>query len=170
MKMRLKICCTLVLVLALVYAVIRYDAYLQSVVGSVSTSIRVDNHDATHYTMRYTKFNRVYHQLNLSRISKYYTIPLHYNLTRFEVNNCPFILEVQYNLYAEVNDTFHLLEANVTHFHEVIWSGKPKLHPAHLIGAILAFFIAPGLLIAFAISKFIGRIQQHRYAHMHFSC
>jgi hypothetical protein len=129
MKRSLRLCYVLVLVIVLVYAGTRYDAHLQSVVGSVSTSIRVENRDATHYTMRYTKFNRAYHQPNHSRISAYHTILLHYNLTRFEVNNCPFTFEVQYDLYAEVNGVFQQLEANVTHVHEVTWSGEPELNP-----------------------------------------
>jgi hypothetical protein len=156
----LRIWCTLILVIISVYASIRYDAYLQSIAGSALTSIRVNNRDATHYTLRYTKFNRAYHQPHLSRISIYHTIPLHYNLTRFEVNNCPFTFEVQYDLYVEANDTFHLLEANVTHVHEVTWSGDPELNPTHLVGAILAFFIASGILLCLLYPKYTGNSRQ----------
>jgi hypothetical protein len=66
---------------------------------------------------------------------------------------------VQYDLYAEVNGVFQQLEANVTHVHEVTWSGEPELNPAHLLGAILAFFIAPGILIVFTISRIVPKIR-----------
>jgi hypothetical protein len=36
---------------------------------------------------------------------------------------------------------------------EVSWSGDPELNLGHLITFTLTFLIAPGLLIAFAISR-----------------
>ena len=83
-------------------------------------------------------------------------------MTRYETRICPFYIEVQYNLYALQNDTHHLLEANVTRFIEISWSGDPNLNLGHMIAYIFSFLIAPSLLIAYAISQIVSKIHANK--------
>lgn len=153
----LKICVVIILLIIYVSVLVANNSYWQSVVGHSTYSIPHDNWEATHYTLRYQKFNQWYVQYpNYTPLSSRRSLPLLYNMTRYETRICPFDIEVQYNLYALRNDTYHLLEANVTRNLEISWSGDPNITLGQMIAYILVFLIAPSLLITFAIYR-IGR-------------
>jgi hypothetical protein len=87
------------------------------------------------------------------------SLPFSYNITRYETRIRPFNIELQYNLYALRNDTYHLLEANVTKFIEIRWSGDPNITLGQMIAFLFSFLIAPGLLITYAIYRIGSKIR-----------
>jgi hypothetical protein len=136
---------------------VTYNSYLQSVVGHSTSSIPHNTREATHYTLQYRKFNQWYvQQEDYTPLSSSRSLPFFYNMTRYETRICPFDIELQYHLYALRNDTYHLLEANVTKIIEISWSGDPNITLGQMIAYILLFLIAPSVLITFAIYQ-IGR-------------
>jgi hypothetical protein len=162
----LKICVVIILLTIYVGVLVTYNSYLQSVIGHSTYSIPIDNREATHYTLRYQKFNQWYvQQGNYTPISGSHHIDFLYNMTRYETKIYPFEIEVQYSLYVLRNDTYHLLEANVTEFIEISWSGDPNISLGHMIALILAFLIAPSVLISFAIYRIGSKIRSSKIIH-----
>jgi hypothetical protein len=161
----MKICIAIILLTIYVGVLVANNSYWLSVVGQQASSIPIDNREATHYTLRYQKFNQWYvQQRNYTPLSSPRSLPFYYNITRYETKICPFDIELQYNLYALRNDTYHLLEANVTRNLEISWSGDPNITLGQMIAYILVFLMAPSLLITFAIyrigRKYMGKISQ----------
>jgi hypothetical protein len=159
----LKICIAIILLTIYAGVLVANNSYWQSVVGHSTYSIPHDNWEATHYSLRYQKFNQWYVQReDYTPLSSPRSLPFYYSMTRYETRICPFDIELQYNLYALQNDAYHLLEANVTEFIEISWSGDPNITLSQMIAYILVFLITPSLLITFAIYRIGSKIRESK--------